>query len=135
MSREQDLGISFWMVYLVLTIVSLRNVIEDDWLVTFPTVVLSLLLIVLVTLKSVASRIRWSAVAALMMGLLITAVILRKVIWIPEHFGFDQRVLFLVVLTIVAIVGRLSHVSRMRRRYRRARQRESSMKKRRGDSK
>jgi len=123
------------MVYLVLTIVSLRNVIEDDWLVTFPTVVLSLLLIVLVTLKSVASRIRWSAVAALMMGLLITAVILRKVIWIPEHFGFDQRVLFLVVLTIVAIVGRLSHVSRMRRRYRRARQRESSMKKRRGDSK
>lgn len=135
MSREQDLGISFWMVYLVLTIVSLRNVIEDDWLVTFPTVVLSLLLIVLVTLKSVASRIRWSAVAALMMGLLITAVILRKVIWIPEHLGLDQRVLFLVVLTIVAIVGRLSHVSRMRRRYRRARQRESSMKKRRGDSK
>ena len=123
------------MVYLVLTIVSLRNVIEDDWLVTFPTVVLSLLLIVLVTLKSVASRIRWSAVAALMMGLLITAVILRKVIWIPEHLGLDQRVLFLVVLTIVAIVGRLSHVSRMRRRYRRARQRESSMKKRRGDSK
>ncbi|MFC1777600.1 hypothetical protein ACFL3I_09700 [Pseudomonadota bacterium] len=135
MSREQDLGISFWMVYLVLTIVSLRNVIEDDWLVTFPTVVLSLLLIVLVTLKSVASRIRWSAVAALMMGLLITAVILRKVIWIPEHLVLDQRVLFLVVLTIVAIVGRLSHVFRMRRRYRRARQRESSMKKRRGDSK
>ena len=135
MSREHDLGISFWMVYLVLTIVSLRNVIEDDWLVTFPTVVLSLLLIVLVTLKSVASRIRWSAVAALMMGLLITAVILRKVIWIPEYFGFDQRVLFLVVLTIVAIVGRLSHVSRMRRRYRRARQQESSIKKRRGHSK
>jgi hypothetical protein len=64
-----------------------------------------------------------------MMGLLITAVILRKVIWLPEQVAFDQRVLFLVVLTIVAIVGRLSHVPRMRRRYRRARKQESSRRK------
>ncbi|MCP4046977.1 MAG: hypothetical protein GY732_13435 [Gammaproteobacteria bacterium] len=133
MLKERDLKISFWLVYLVLVLVSIRNVVTDDWLVTVPVALLSLFLISLVAFKAVASRRRWSAVAVLMGSLVIMAVLLREVLWIQQYSVLDRRVLFLVVLAIVAVIGRMTHAWRTRHRHQRAKalERNTTRKKRR----
>jgi len=117
MLRERDLKLIFWLVYLSLVLVCVRNVVTDDWLLTPLVAVLSVLLILLCLLRPVASRLRWTAVAALMGAMLVMAVILREVLWIKEYSMIDRRVLFLISLTLIAVIGRLSHAWRMRRRY------------------
>ena len=123
MNTKRELRVSFWLVYLVLFLVCVRNVLADDWLLTIPVAVLSVSLIVLCFLRPVASERRWSAVVALLFSMVVMAVVLRKFVWVQEYSLVDKRVLFLIGLSLIAITGRLTHPWRMRRRLHRLRSR------------
>lgn len=121
MLSQQQLRVIFWVIYVVIVLLCLRNLILGNVLLTMPVAVFCVLLTLLCFLRSVSNRIHWVAITILLGSLLTLVLILREIIWAELHLDIDGHVGFLIGMTLVAITGLVGHILRSWWRKRRSR--------------